>query len=211
MTSPRLELRTLGAAFARASDGTMLTGLGAKGLAALVFLALQPGQAATRDLLVEVLWGRGAPDQGRASLRQELRRMKRAMGELFEACLDTPGGQIALRPGTVDCDYLSAARACEARDTAGLSTLLDRYGGAFLAPLSVPEIAFQDWTAERNSHLETIVTDGLLRLMLLDEGAGRLDRAASAARALLEIDPLQEDVHAALVRLHVAGGRVRQA
>ncbi|MEM6744085.1 MAG: BTAD domain-containing putative transcriptional regulator, partial [Pseudomonadota bacterium] len=211
MSAPALELRTLGAAFARGPDGAGLNGLGAKGLAALVYLALAPGQAATRDVLVDLLWGRGAPEQGRASLRQELRRMKRALGELFDACLETPGGQIALRPGAVRCDYLEVEHACQARDTAGLSALLERYGGPFLAPLSVNEVAFQDWTAERNSHVETVALEGLLRLMLLDESAGRLDRAAQAARALLGIDPLQEDVHAALVRLHVAAGRLRQA
>ena len=205
--APALDLRTLGAAFVRGPDGAVVQGLGAKSLGALVYLALSPGGAAPRDVLVDLLWGRGAPEQGRASLRQELRRMKKALGPLFEAAVETPGGQIALRPGAVRCDALELERACEARDTAGLAALLELCGGAFLAPLSVPETAFQDWQAERNSRAESLATEGLLRLMLLDESAGRLDRAAAAARALLALDPLQEDVHAALVRLHVAAGR----
>ncbi|MFO7854825.1 MAG: BTAD domain-containing putative transcriptional regulator [Paracoccaceae bacterium] len=205
--APVLDLHTLGAAFVRGPDGAVIQGLGAKSLGALVFLALSPGGAAPRDVLVDLLWGRGAPEQGRASLRQELRRMKKALGPLFEAAVETPGGQIALRPGAVRCDALELERACEARDTAGLAALLGLCGGAFLAPLSVPETAFQDWQAERNSRAESLATEGLLRLMLLDESAGRLDRAAAAARALLALDPLQEDVHAALVRLHVAAGR----
>ncbi len=211
VSEPALELRLLGAALARVRHGPALAQIGAKGMAVLAFLALQPGRTATRDVLVDLLWSQSAPDQGRASLRQELRRMKRAMGAVFEAAVETPGGQIALRPGAVLTDVEQVEVACDARDTAGLSALLDCYGGPFLAPLSVPEIGFQDWVAGRNSHLEARVLDAFLRLMLLDESAGRLDRAAAAARALLAIDPLQEDVHAALVRIHVAGGRVDQA
>ncbi|MEC9433487.1 MAG: BTAD domain-containing putative transcriptional regulator [Pseudomonadota bacterium] len=201
----------LGAALARAPGGAALTALGAKGMALLAFVALQPGRTATRDVLVDLLWSQGSPDQGRASLRQELRRMKRAMGDLFDAAVETPGGQIALRPGAVITDVEQVETACAARETLGLSALLDSYGGALLAPLAVAEAPFQDWAAARNSNLEALVTDGLLRLMLLDESAGRLDRAAAAARKLLDIDPLQEDVHASLIRIHVAGGRIPQA
>ena len=208
---PALELRMLGAALARPPGGAALTALGAKGMALLAFVALQPGRTATRDVLVDLLWSQGSPDQGRASLRQELRRMKRAMGPLFEAAVETPGGQIALRPGAVITDTEQVDAACAARETVGLSALLDCYGGALLAPLAVAEAPFQDWIAARNSQLEATVTDGLLRLMLLDESAGRLDRAAAAARKLLDIDPLQEDVHASLIRIHVAGGRIPQA
>ncbi|MGM0583374.1 MAG: BTAD domain-containing putative transcriptional regulator [Pseudomonadota bacterium] len=209
--APALELRLLGAALAREPGGPALTGLGAKGFALLAYLALQPGQAAPRDSLVELLWSRGTAEQGRASLRQELRRMKRALGPRFERVIETPAGQLALRPGAVVTDHARAMAACEAREAAGLAALPELYGGAFLAPLSVNEIPFEDWTAARNSEIEARATEALLRLMLLDESAGRLQRAAAAARALLTIDPLQEDVHAALVRLHVAAGRLAQA
>ncbi|MDF2232932.1 BTAD domain-containing putative transcriptional regulator [Albimonas sp. CAU 1670] len=210
-TGPAMELRLLGAALARHPDGAALTGLGAKGMAVLAYLSMQPGRTATRDVLVDLLWSQGSPDQGRASLRQELRRMKRAMGPLFERVIETPGGQIALLPGSVLTDLEQVEAAYASRETAGLSALIDVYGGPLLSPLAVPEAAFQDWVAARNSQIEAAVGDGLLRLMLLDESAGRLDRAAAAARKLLDIDSLQEDVHASLVRIHVAAGRIPQA
>ena len=93
-------------------------------VALLAYLALQPGLSASRDVLVETLWSRGSADQGRASLRQELRRMKRALGPAFEAAIDTPGGQVALRPGAVRIDAEAVEAAAAARDTAGLSALL---------------------------------------------------------------------------------------
>lgn len=210
-SGPVMELRLLGAALARRPDGAALTGLGAKGLAVLAYLSMQPGRTATRDVLVDLLWSQGSPDQGRASLRQELRRMKRAMGPLFDQVIETPGGQIALLPGSVVTDLERVEAAYAARETSGLSALIDSYGGPLLSPLAVPEAVFQDWVAARNSQIEAAVGDGLLRLMLLDESAGRLDRAAAAARKLLDIDSLQEDVHASLVRIHVAAGRIPQA
>ena len=208
---PVLTLQTLGAALLRGPDGRVVQGIGAKAMGLVAILAVQPGNAATRDLLTDLLWGSVAPEQGRGSLRQELRRLKCALGPLFEQAFETPGAQIALRPGAMVSDVGRLEAACAARDTAGLSVLPELWGGAFLAPLSVPETSFQDWVAERNSQLEALAVEGLLRLMLLDEAAGRLERAQSAARALLVIDPLQEDVHAALVRLNVAAGRIPQA
>lgn len=210
-TAPALTLNAMGAALARGPDGAALTALGAKSLALLIYVAMQPGQTATRDSLVELLWPRGDADQGRASLRQELRRMKKAMGEVFDLAVDAPPGQVALRPGRVRLDALELEKAAESRDSAGLAATPGLYGGAFLAPLAVNEGPFQDWVSIQNSRLEEVTTEALLRLMLLDEAAGRLDRAASAARTLLGIDPFQEDVHASLIRIHAAAGRIGAA
>ncbi|MGG7567482.1 BTAD domain-containing putative transcriptional regulator [Rhodovulum sp. DZ06] len=201
----------MGAALVRGPDGISISTLGAKSVAMLAFVALQPGQAASRDALVELLWPRSDAEQGRASLRQELRRMKKAMGPVFEAALDTPSGQVALRPGRVFIDAAALEEAAESRDSAGLAAVPTLYGGPFLAPLAVAETPFQDWQAETNSRLEEVTVEALLRLMLLDEAAGRLDRAATAARTLLGIDPFQEDVHASLIRIHAAAGRIGAA
>lgn len=209
--APALTITAMGAALVRGPNGAAIGALGAKSIGLLSFVALQPGQAAARDVLVELLWPRGDADQGRASLRQELRRMKKAMGPLFEAAIDAPPGQVALRPGAVAIDAGALEQAAEARDSGGLTTVLHLYGGPFLAPLAVAEAPFQDWASFQSTRLEEMTVDALLRLMLLDEGAGRLDRATAAARKLLGIDPFQEDVHAALIRMHAASGRIGAA
>ncbi|SET20662.1 BTAD domain-containing putative transcriptional regulator [Oceanicella actignis] len=208
-----LRLYAMGAALAVASDpeGAPVGRLGAKGAAILAYLALQPGQAASRDALVELLWSQSAPEQGRASLRQEMRRMKRALGPAFDAVIDADNAAIALRPGAVWCDALEIEAAAAHRDADGLSRLADLHRGPFLGPLQVPEKDFQDWTATQASRLDSLTLDGLLRQLLLDQAAGRLERAANAARALLRIDPLQEDVHARLIALLVERGRLKSA
>jgi DNA-binding SARP family transcriptional activator len=210
-TAPVLTITAMGAALVRGPGGAAFGALGAKSVALLAFVALQPGQAASRDVLVELLWPRSDADQGRASLRQELRRMKKAMGPVFEAAIDAPPGQVALRPGAVLIDAATLEQAAEARDSGGLTTVLHLYGGPFLAPLAVNESPFQDWVSIQGTRLEELTVDALLRLMLLDEAAGRLDRASVAARKLLGIDPFQEDVHAALIRIHAASGRIGAA
>ena len=208
---PTLTLTAMGAALVRGPDGAALGQLGAKSVGMLAYVAMQPGQAASRDTLVELLWPRGDADQGRASLRQELRRIKKTLGPLFELALDVPPGQVALRLGRVEIDAALVDRAVAARDTTGLTQVLALYGGAFLAPLAVNEAPFQDWVSMTNSRIEEAAVDALLRLMLLDEAAGRLDRAGAAARKLLSIDLFQEDVHAALIRIHAAAGRIGAA
>lgn len=209
--TPVLSLVSMGAALVRGPDGGALTALGAKSLALLFYTAMQPGQAVTRDALVELLWPRGDADQGRASLRQELRRMRKAMGDLFDLAVDAPPGQVALRPGAVRLDAAELERAAQSRDSGGLADTPNHYGGRFLAALAVNEQPFQDWVSIQASHLEETAVEALLRLMLLDEAAGRLDRAAQAARTLLTIDPYQEDVHASLIRIHAAAGRIGAA
>jgi len=66
-------------------DGRPLAGLTRRGQAMLVCLALQPGMRAERGYLAELLWSDRSEEQSRASLRQELSVLKRAVPEAILA------------------------------------------------------------------------------------------------------------------------------
>lgn len=62
-----------------ASDGTPVTGLSRRAQGMLAFLAAQPGLRADRSRLADLLWSDRGPEQARASLRQELSVMRKAL------------------------------------------------------------------------------------------------------------------------------------
>ncbi|MBM2575739.1 hypothetical protein JQC91_05420 [Jannaschia sp. Os4] len=60
-------------------DGAAIDGIGQRGRALLAFLACQEGQRAERSAAADLLWSDRAEAQARASLRQELSALRRAL------------------------------------------------------------------------------------------------------------------------------------
>jgi DNA-binding SARP family transcriptional activator len=66
----------------------------------LAFLAMQPGGRATREQAIAVLWSDRADTQARASMRQELVALRKALGPATDA-LNVEGERLELCPGAV--------------------------------------------------------------------------------------------------------------
>lgn len=82
-----LQLRLFGAFQASLSDGTALNIRNAKVRAMLALLATAPEGCRTRSYLQEMLWSRSGFEHGRASLRQALTAIRRALGANFDAIM----------------------------------------------------------------------------------------------------------------------------
>ena len=80
----------------------------------LAVLALRPGTRVGRERLSDLLWSRSAPAQARASLRQALAMLRRALVAEGVDVLESLGDGVRLRPGSVPVD------------TEDLETALDR-------------------------------------------------------------------------------------
>ncbi|MFD2854438.1 hypothetical protein ACFSZS_06110 [Seohaeicola zhoushanensis] len=65
----------------RGSDGRAVGGLSRRGLAILAVLAAEPGMRQSRAALATLIWGDRGEEQARASLRQELSVLRRALPE----------------------------------------------------------------------------------------------------------------------------------
>ena len=96
-------------------DGRPLAGLTRRGQAMLVCLALQPGMRAERGYLAELLWSDRSEEQSRASLRQELSVLKRAVPE---AILAADRQAVWLDAGAVQVDEGGAGDLLEGFDLA---------------------------------------------------------------------------------------------
>src|SRR4029078_6685189 len=71
-----------------------------KELTLLVFLARRAPRPVPRAVLAELLWGDKGEERGRASLRQALSQIRRAVGE----ALETRGDEVALASGAIELD-----------------------------------------------------------------------------------------------------------
>lgn len=104
-------------------DGTAAPGLSRRAQGLLAYLACQPRMRAERAFLADLLWSDRGEEQARASLRQELSVLRRALPE-----------------GT-----LAADRQCVSLDPARIVVTGARGGPDFLQGFDLPSEGFEDW------------------------------------------------------------------
>ena len=75
----------------------------------------------------------------------------------------------------------------------------------------LPEDLYEDWADGRRTTLRASYLTLLRRLAQLHEQRAELDQAIAALQRLIAADPLDEDAHAALIRLFAQTGRQHQA
>jgi DNA-binding SARP family transcriptional activator/class 3 adenylate cyclase len=199
MDALRLEL--LGGFALRAQDGAPAAFTQRKVMALLAYLALNPGQPHARDKLTALLWADSAPEQARGSLRQALAALRRALPDGGEGMLVADVAAVSLLPGALalDVDEFRAAARGEAPGDAERAEAL--YRGDLLEGVVVPAPAFEEWAAVERARLREEAADALRRA--LDRAAA--DGGETAVRIglrLLALDPLQEPVHRAMMRLY---------
>src|SRR5437763_11392852 len=99
----RLHLTLFGGFHARLEPGSAIALPTRKSQALLAYLALPVGRAHPRDKLAALLWGGIRDESARASLRQALFSIRRALGEA-EGAVRQEGDALALDPALVDVD-----------------------------------------------------------------------------------------------------------
>jgi DNA-binding SARP family transcriptional activator len=173
--------------------------LGAKSLALLAFLAIEPGQH-SRERLAALLWGEHPDEAARASLRQALVQLRAAVGDALTVTRTT----VALS-GPVGCDALDFL-ACADRDPrAAVGYQVDR----FLEGLTIRHApGFDDWMAGVRTRLmgRWTAAQGALARSAMERWEWR--QAVTHAQAWLDADPIAEDAARLLVEaLYLAGDR----
>lgn len=208
----KLWLRAFGVSgLGRAGEDAVFP-LGMKSLAMLVILAEAAPKPVMREQLVELLWERVEPAQGKGSLRQEIRRIKKVIGDdLFEALLDVADAHVAMRSGVIEYDAADAVAAAESDDPEEIARLMTLCDGDFLASNNARAESFQQWALERREFLKDMTVAALARLGFMDLEAGRVERAQATADRIAQIDPMHEKGHEVMIRAHLASGRRGQA
>lgn len=168
-----------------------------KAVALLAYLALA-SRPVGRDEAVALLWPESDATRGRGALRRTLSALAAAVG---------PGAVVAeadtlrLDEEAVWVDVRELRRALAGSREEDAAEL---YGGPFLGGFGLRDsVEFDEWQAAAAEDLRRGVSAALGRLV---ESAGEPDRAIALARRWVDIDPLAEAAHRALIRLHAAAG-----
>jgi DNA-binding SARP family transcriptional activator len=203
----RVKLTLLGGFQAQLDAGAALVLPTRKTQALLAYLALPLGQAHPREKLAALLWGDMQDAQARGNLRHALSRIRKILPRAAVA----DGPSVALDPSVVDVDVARFERLIADGSPAALEEVAGLYRGDLLAGLSLTEASFEEWLTFERERLHELALQGLSRLLTHQQTAGAAAPALQTGLRLLALDPLQEPVHRAVMRLYGRLGRPEAA
>ena len=203
----RLNLTLLGGFRARFEPVAPLALPTRKARALLTYLALPPGTAHPRDKLATLLWGSTVETTARSSLRQTLYALRKSLRAADPQPLALDGEMVSLDADAVTVDVHEFERCAAEATPPALARAAALYQGDFLDGFVIPEPPFEDWLVGQRERLRELALRSLAGLLACERAAGATDSAVLVALRLLEIDPLQEPVHRALMELYVETGR----
>jgi DNA-binding SARP family transcriptional activator len=174
-----MQLSLAGSPHVRLADGEA-TPLALRDAALLAWLALEGPTPRAR--LAQLLWPESEPDAARNALRQRLFQLRRTLGAELVAGSHT----LSLADGV-------------AHDLLDADGVLGDSSHEFGAEL-------RDWLAQQRERRHHRVCQSLAELADLAEAARDLPDALSHAAELLNLQPLSEEAHRRVMRLHYLAG-----
>lgn len=176
------------------------------------YLLVNAGKSVPEDLIFEALWPDLSASSARRSLQVAVSRVRRVLDLPFaqRSAIETGDRayQLVLAPqDRVDAEeFRSAAADALAGPHEQRRPLLERarslWGGE---PL--PEERYSDWAAAYRERLADRYIAVLTALVQIHERGGDGAHATDAARELVQLDPLNEEGHRALMRAYARTGR----
>jgi len=183
-----------------AGNGVAADPIGAKSLALLAYVALEPGTH-TRDELTALLWGEYPEEKAKASLRQALTHLR----EQVPGALRVERTTVSLAAGEVECDVSTFLRTARESPRTAADIPVTRFlEGLHLRRCS----AFEDWADGMRASLMKRMTE-VLTVVTREALATRQWReAARLAERWVAVAPLSAASNAARIEaLFMAGDR----
>lgn len=168
----------------------------------LAWLASPAGQAHTRERLAGLFWPDRGAEQARASLRNALSRLREALGpEALTADRET----VTLSSARLVTDVADLERLAE-HDGADPEALRALPGADFLEGVVGEAGDLDDWIAFERARLRALRERALhaAARSCLDRGETAL--AEELAARLVALDPLREQSHRLMMRVHASRG-----
>jgi adenylate cyclase len=170
-------------------------------------LAMPPGQSHDRKRITVLLWPDRGEAQAMASLRQLLWTLRKETVDSGPPLIIADRSSLRLAEAT-DVDAMQFEQLIRSGTAADLERAAELYRGDYLAGVDLDDMdAHSPFLFERQ-RLRELALSGMKTLVGLRTLAGDADGALEIAKKGLAIDPLQEDVHAAIIRLHLEHGRL---
>ena len=207
-----LSLELLGDFRMRSEEGNLVAISAKKSQAMLAYLAVKPALIVSRDKMSSLLWSSTAPEQARQSLRQTLSTLRRELASISSRKILIEEGDFLsldaslVRVDVVEFETLIAAGTAEALDPA---TRL--YSGDFLEGFQLDEEKFDQWVIAERDRLHRLALRAHTQLAELLTRNDSIDQAIAVTQQSLRLDPLQEPVHRALMRLYIRSGDLANA
>ena len=170
----------------------------------MAYLALPRGRSHPREMLAALLWGDMPETQGQSNLRQALSRIRKALPDAIRSAAMFDGPTVFLDPALVDVDV---ARFAADGHPAALEDAVFLYRGDLLAGMTLSERRFESWLISERERLREIALDALTHLLGHQQQTGAAEPAILTGLRLLALDPQQEAVHRAVMRLYMRAGR----
>jgi len=202
-----LRLKLLGGFEARRGDGLVIGISAKKTRALLAYLALTCGRTHQRGKLADLLWSDRGDKQARDSLRQALAELRDALADAHPAALATDHDLVSVDPAAFEVDALRFAELGSYDNPAELRRAAALYNGDLLDDLDARDPVFDDWLRDERQRYRELMVAVLRKLLAYETGAS----AIAIAQRILALDPLQEEGHRMLMRLHAEAGDVAMA
>jgi len=179
---------------------------------ALLTYLVVSGTPHRRERLCSLLWD--VADDPRAALRWSLSKLRALVDDPDAPRIVAAGETIGFEPrgAVVDVHHLRQrlAAGVESLATDELRELAREFRGDFLDGLELPDFfGFQSWRLAQREEARRF--HAKVRRALAERLAASPEEALEHARKLAELEPYDEDAHAAVVRLLLALGRAREA
>ncbi len=180
---------------------------GKKDRAVLAFLAAHPGRAIARDRIVELVWPNSMEGSGRASLRQSLSSIRKALGsdDLLTANRDA----IVLSPESTTSDVEKLSDTLSDIDQGVVAPMAN--GEMFLDDLGGISTEYDNWRATEQSRLAELIASSLFVLAERAEAEHDLAKSVSCLSQLAAVDPLNEQAIQKLMRSMILAGQPNAA
>lgn len=181
----------------------------------LAWLVLNRRKTHAREALTELFWAEQQEDRARRCLSTALWRLKQAL----EPDGVQPGAYLISTAGTVgfnnDSDHWLDVAAFE--DGVGLLRNLSHSSGSpgewRRAEEAIGHYAgdllegfYDDWAIRERERLRLLYLDGLATLLTHYSESAAHDDALRCGQQILALDPLREDIHREVIRLHLHRG-----
>lgn len=178
-----------------------------RGRALLAALMLAPDMRLTRQAAAALLWPDRDETQARASLRQELSALKKALGPAADGLLASDTDAISIAPdASLDCDLWSILK-----DDAIPEEAMALYRGDLLDDVDLALESFEEWLAAQRRVLRARLVTLAERHLRTATTQQDWPAVESCAARLQDLDPFNETAVEALMRAAAANGRRVQA
>lgn len=206
----RIEIRLLGQLDVRRGGQSLrLSTRKAAGL--LAVLTLRPGVNQPRERLCGLLWSRSGPEQARASLRQGLAQLRRDLDDIGPTLIVSDGDAVRLEADGSWVDTTELETALDSGLPEDLERAVALYRDNLLGDFALDEAPFEDWRQIEGERLRRRTLQALGRRLADLVETRDVEPALALGERLLELDPIAEETHQALIRLDIERGALGSA